>query len=202
MYWREGCSDPTWQSPFCLKNVCWGNDVSLALGSTNELLAKTRIQDKNGNTAVTNCTDGTWCCGSDEQGSCCGSGANKFRLADSIGVSTFTIPPSSSITSVATTTSVILPSITSSAPSTTPSEHSKGLGARAQIGIGVGLAAGTIVVAGLVMILLLRRRRFSQTPFVAEAADSAADQAAELEVPAPELEGQVPELKVSVVELE
>ena len=22
LWWRQGCTDPTWESPFCLKNVC------------------------------------------------------------------------------------------------------------------------------------------------------------------------------------
>ncbi len=27
-FWREGCSDPTWKSPFCLKDVCTDPAVS------------------------------------------------------------------------------------------------------------------------------------------------------------------------------
>lgn len=28
-YWRESCTDPTWNSPFCLKNICANASVSL-----------------------------------------------------------------------------------------------------------------------------------------------------------------------------
>lgn len=27
-YWRESCTDPSWESSFCLKGVCINNDVS------------------------------------------------------------------------------------------------------------------------------------------------------------------------------
>jgi len=28
-YWRESCTDPTWSSPFCLKNICANASVSV-----------------------------------------------------------------------------------------------------------------------------------------------------------------------------
>lgn len=31
IWWRQGCTDSTWESPFCLRDVCAGPEVSVVL---------------------------------------------------------------------------------------------------------------------------------------------------------------------------
>ena len=50
-YWRESCTDPKWNSPYCLKGVCTDNDVRL--GFLNDNLDNGRMADvKIGNWSI------------------------------------------------------------------------------------------------------------------------------------------------------
>ncbi|KAH5234056.1 hypothetical protein HBI62_022660 [Parastagonospora nodorum] len=64
VWWRQGCTDPTWQSEHCLKDVCnfakWQAD----------------------NAPVQKCSDGKWCCG---EKSCCSITSSLFQLAATLG---------------------------------------------------------------------------------------------------------------------
>ncbi|KAH8599211.1 hypothetical protein B0O99DRAFT_683193 [Bisporella sp. PMI_857] len=108
-FWRQGCTDPTWQSPYCLKafNQC--------------------SNDMNGNAWLTSC-DGTynsteWCCGSSNEG-CCGT-PQAIVLAQTLVVtSTSTLASSTSTSASSTSTSASSTSTSVSSTSTSVSSTS------------------------------------------------------------------------------
>ncbi|KAL9033007.1 MAG: hypothetical protein Q9214_007716 [Letrouitia sp. 1 TL-2023] len=56
--WRESCTDPTWKSPRCIK-LCLGENADPAVPRV-----------------ITQCADGSFCCGIDEKADrCCSSGS-------------------------------------------------------------------------------------------------------------------------------
>ena len=57
---RDSCTDLTWKSPLCLQLCTVGNGyASMATGSGGEL-----VDDSQTNVQVTDCNDGSCCCGS------------------------------------------------------------------------------------------------------------------------------------------
>lgn len=69
-YSRGGCTDPTFQSPFCL-SIC----TSILLGGTSS-----------GAADVLQCTDGTWCCGDDNSTTSCCVRGEGINLPATIGI--------------------------------------------------------------------------------------------------------------------
>ncbi|KAA6412155.1 MAG: hypothetical protein FRX48_04306 [Lasallia pustulata] len=98
MFWRESCTDPTWDSPSCLKGFCVsGVGVS-------------------GNIGLTLCSDGTWCCGSTST-TCC-TDKQGISLAATVGGAT-SISVSSSITAISVSSTITATSMTSAPPTIT-----------------------------------------------------------------------------------
>ena len=149
-YWRGGCSDPTWNSPFCLKGVCVDDNVSHLFAAITLELMLTQ-QHRDWSQTVQNCTDGTWCCRADEAASCCSNNAvTKFRLAATNGVP---LPSTVSTTTLSPSTSTAEPS-----PSSTQVEPSTGLGTGAKAGIGTNVALGFVALITIVVIMWRRKR--------------------------------------------
>ncbi|KAF2821069.1 hypothetical protein CC86DRAFT_470840 [Ophiobolus disseminans] len=137
-YWRTGCTDRTWDSPFCLKGVCI-NDYSRSDSRT--------LQD---------CPDGTWCCGADETASCCtNNAAVKFKLAATVGVSPLPSPTST----VAISTSSAAASTATPPPASERLTSSNGLSTGAKAGIGAGVALGVLALIGLAVLVWWRRKQ-------------------------------------------
>ena len=101
--WRTACTDQTWESPECIK---------LCVNGTSEI---------NNDVQVTQCSDGSYCCGSNANGiasACCNGGQGVWIVN---GEET-SVNPNASAASSSTTTSS--PSI--SAPATLASAQSSG----------------------------------------------------------------------------
>jgi hypothetical protein len=156
MYWRQGCTDPTWQSEYCLGQVCNARNP----------------QDKNDNWVVQWCGDGKWCCGDK---TCCGFTNSLFELAATVGQtstsSSISASGTASTTGPATTdASAISTTAQSTALSTSSStglpaaeREGDGLSTGAKAGIGAGIAVVVILVTIIALLLLkLKRRRTAQ----------------------------------------
>ncbi|KAH9223775.1 hypothetical protein DL95DRAFT_517846 [Leptodontidium sp. 2 PMI_412] len=153
VYWRQGCTDKTWKSPFCL-NLC--TDPKNGGDATD-------------NVAVGQCSDGSWCCGGVNV-TCCNL-KQGIVIAATIGFSS-TSSKTSSSTSASTPTSTtpltnpttsatdILPASTTPSPSASViSVATDGLGNGAKIGIGVGIAGVVVAIAAIAAFFLLKRQR-------------------------------------------
>ncbi|EQB52347.1 hypothetical protein CGLO_08031 [Colletotrichum gloeosporioides Cg-14] len=84
-FWRESCTDPTWQSPKCLK-LCISDDYqSDGIGATGTDIV------------VTECADESYCCGNDNQrvNDCCEEGKG-VRIEDGQVVTTSSLMPTAS----------------------------------------------------------------------------------------------------------
>ncbi|KAF2872968.1 hypothetical protein BDV95DRAFT_362154 [Massariosphaeria phaeospora] len=140
IWWREGCTDESWQSPFCLRGVCDGG------------------QFDNEDVPVQKCSDGRWCCGDTD---CCSSTDEKFTLAATVGVtssSASTSATTSTPTSATAITTTAVPTPTATPPPSNPS----GLATSAKIGIGVGVAIGMIVLFSAVFFWWKKSQRQQQ----------------------------------------
>ncbi|KAL2824472.1 hypothetical protein BDW59DRAFT_180221 [Aspergillus cavernicola] len=120
-YWRDFCTDQTWESPNCLaKSIC-----STAEGGNS-----------NGTNAVTACgNDNKYCCGNDR--SCC-DGDGGFSLNDTLvtigGIATTTV----------TATASTIPTEVKSGSSDASTKLAIGLG----VGIPLAVLAGAMLGAG------------------------------------------------------
>ncbi|KUJ11909.1 uncharacterized protein LY89DRAFT_786076 [Mollisia scopiformis] len=158
VYWRQGCTDKTWKSPYCLK-LC----TTSAEGG-----------DASDNVPVGQCSDGSWCCG----------GVNATCCQDKLGVviaatvgasstSSSSSSSSSSSTSMSTQTSssaTTTPPSTSSTSTNTPtsiasSGSSSGLDSGMKIGIGVGIAGGVIAIIAVAGAFFVLRKRRAATDY-------------------------------------
>lgn len=160
LWWRQGCTDPTWQSEFCLASVCnfamWQGD----------------------NAPVRKCGDNSWCCG---EKNCCNISSSLFALAATVGQgqasTSRSSSPASSI-SASTTASNTVVSTTSTggfssataSTSTTPAPAAGGLSTGAKAGIGVGAAAVFILLCVVAFLSLkLWKRKQSEKRSTADA---------------------------------
>ncbi|KAF8851907.1 hypothetical protein BDZ45DRAFT_765285 [Acephala macrosclerotiorum] len=152
VYWRQGCTDKTWKSPYCLSQLC---------------TTKAEGGDPTTNVAVGQCSDGSWCCGG-VNATCCQAKAGVV-LAATIGVSSTSSSASSSATSqtsssMGTSTSSGTSSTSSTSATNTPTSNASSgeLGSGAKIGIGVGVAGGVIAIVTVAgAFFILRKRRVS-----------------------------------------
>lgn len=132
---RQGCTDPLWNSPYCLGDVC----------------NKPEYADKWGNVGVHNCGGKNWCCG---EKTCCGDKGKIFELAATVGPTSIlsSATPLSSVTpaSSATTSSASMPTSSSTSKGDI---SSGGLSTGVQAGIGVGVAIFGIVVAAIAWLI-------------------------------------------------
>ncbi|KAF3044597.1 hypothetical protein E8E12_001193 [Didymella heteroderae] len=96
LWWRQGCTDPTWSSPNCLANVC----------------ATAEYEDDNA--PVYSCGNGNWACGSK---SYCSTSSRLFTLAATVGKEVVTSTSASSASSGVIASSQTTPAIVSATPS-------------------------------------------------------------------------------------
>ncbi|PGH16539.1 hypothetical protein AJ79_01645 [Helicocarpus griseus UAMH5409] len=139
--WRESCTDPTWESPFCLKGIC--TDESMRNGNSTT------------NVAMTQCLeDQTWCCGSMTSNSCC-SQPRRLTLAATVGAASLSSTTASGAASATASSSVTATPTPTGQPSESPSNSGQ-----MKLGLGLGLGLGIpVLVLGLVAVILLYRRR-------------------------------------------
>ncbi|KAF2114735.1 hypothetical protein BDV96DRAFT_632194 [Lophiotrema nucula] len=142
---RGSCTDQSWKSGECLRDVCTDD----------------KWEDQDGHAFMVQCSDDTWCCGRNNEG-CCGNAEEVFRLAATVGITSTTISHTS-VSSSSTSVSTPLVQTTQdsvTATSSSPSDaHSSSLTTSSKIGIGVGIPIGVILVATLIGLWLLRRRK-------------------------------------------
>ena len=147
-YWRESCTDSSWQSEFCLKQLC--ADSSKDGGKTND------------NVVVSQCsTDGSWCCGDMTSEICCRIN-NRVSLAATVGISSSSISNATGITASGQTsgTSTALISANSATPgSSSPTPTVIPLSNGQKTGIGVGVGVGVTLAAAIIAFFLWWRRR-------------------------------------------
>ncbi|OBT93560.2 hypothetical protein VE01_08363 [Pseudogymnoascus verrucosus] len=170
LYWRGSCTDPTWKSPNCLSNLCTTDGDAGVDGSAAAQ-----------NVALTECSDGSWCCGGGND-SCCKDGTGT-RIAAVVGQaisssqstsSESTSPPSSTppttlpestsppkSTSTPTGTSPTTASTPGPTDSPTPTNEPTpgGLSSATKIGLGVGITGCLLALGVLVTCLMCLRRK-------------------------------------------
>jgi hypothetical protein len=124
------------------------------------LLIITTLKDEHGNSPITNCSDGTYCCGADEANSCCQSSTSKFRLAATIGLSSSTSSDTSGTATPGTTTSPAQ-GTTTLGSTNTAAAGGNGLSPSSKIGIGVGVPVGILaaLAVGVSLGYAYRRRK-------------------------------------------
>jgi hypothetical protein len=191
LYWRESCTDPTWNDPACIKLFVNGTAVN--------------------DVAITPCDDGSWCDGVGEGSvDCCKAGDGFFVVN---GAETTQNPNSTTISSSSMSPTATATGSSSSSPSagaTSTTSGSGGLSSGAKIGLGVGIGVGVSAVLVAIAAYLLarhsRRNRDTHADYRSDAADpravqqpevKAATEAAlhEMPSPIPELGGSVPKRK-------
>ncbi|KAL2356429.1 hypothetical protein BJ546DRAFT_516249 [Cryomyces antarcticus] len=139
-YWRESCTDRTWQDPACIK---------LFLNGTEGPNAK--VSD----VVVHRCDDGSWCYGDRQPtNDCCEAGEVYFivngtqtRTNPNSTISSSAIPSSPTSSSVVTGTSTPVPN----------PGPSSGVGIGVGVGVGVGVLA--LAVAAAIILFCIRKRR-------------------------------------------
>jgi hypothetical protein len=170
--WREGCTDPTWKDPACLKLCVSGlgklvEMVSCQLKSNASTIVQNepgdafQLNETSNHIIITTCPDGSMCCGLDNT-ACCDSKSGVFILNDQIYS---TKPGSASTTSSASasTAASSSTSTTASATSESPSASASSSHGRA-LGIGLGLGIGIPALAILACGTYFFTRRRRSTP--------------------------------------
>lgn len=178
----------------------------------------------NDTVVVTNCDDGSYCCGHNNL-ECCSAGLGVW-IVD--GRFTKINPALVSLISVvvygtATSESTVLPSATVTSDSTSPntavastsfsqqlqdSQSSGGLDTGARVGLGVGIALGAAAIGLLVVYLIIWRRRSRRTSTAQPNTEAnskympvweidRAERPVELAQPQPELSGSRPLVELS-----
>ncbi|KAF6841442.1 hypothetical protein CPLU01_00573 [Colletotrichum plurivorum] len=93
--WRESCTDPTWQSPKCLK-LCISDEYTSDDGTPASGM----------DMMVTQCTDGSYCCGNGQNATeCCNSGRGVRIVNGQVVASTALESSSTTFTSLLSATS-------------------------------------------------------------------------------------------------
>jgi hypothetical protein len=159
------------------------------------------VEQENGdptqNVALTDCSDGTWCC----------QGGNTTCCEEKLGVSiaaTIGVPSSASVasttsTSASTTTGsgagfptsiASIPTSTSSDISTTPQPEQEGLSSGAKIGIGLGVGFVVVLISVTIRIWIFNKAR--RHPYSAKSASLGSDPSAQ-ELPVSEVPQELPE---------
>ncbi|KAF4624829.1 hypothetical protein G7Y89_g13343 [Cudoniella acicularis] len=128
-WYRDYCTDPTWESPNCLpKTMCSDSQAT-------------------GTAQVTNCPDGTFCCG-DPSAECCNNGAVKYTLLPTLVQFATASTATFSNSTMSTTTPI---SSTSPASSSSPDTF--------KVGMSVGFSLGVLAIVGSMVGFWLGQRR-------------------------------------------
>lgn len=132
LYWRESCTDPTWEDPACMKLFVNGTGVT--------------------DVTITPCDDGSWCDGVGEGSvDCCKAG-------DGLFVANGTETSSSMLSTTTTTATPTIGSFSSpSASAISTTSGSGGLSSGTKIGLGVGIGVGVSAVLAIIGVCLLAR---------------------------------------------
>ncbi|KAL8691877.1 MAG: hypothetical protein Q9224_004078 [Gallowayella concinna] len=141
--WRESCTDPTWESPSCIKLCVNGTDES-----------GNQLEDVD--VLITQCPNKSYCCG-DSNIACCDRGDGVWIRN---GLPTRT-DPNATQTEVETTTSdaaTMTPAAAARPNVTPPPQKSSALNGGAIAGIVVGSML-VVVVLGFVLWFFARRKR-------------------------------------------
>ncbi|KAL8873037.1 MAG: hypothetical protein Q9174_001424 [Haloplaca sp. 1 TL-2023] len=189
--WRESCTDPTWESPNCIK-------LCAAFEPTNfHKYPGTKMEDND--EVVTPCEDGSFCCGMGAEGtSCCRNKGGVFLVDGTTqaskptkAVAPATLIQSSSsesagysfsttlaVTSLSTalsssTASATAPTATSTAVSAEQEvqEDSSGdsqANTGAIVGGVIGAVAALLLIAAALWFFVFRKRRRAQQPLGSE----------------------------------
>ncbi|KAJ5961018.1 uncharacterized protein N7479_008168 [Penicillium vulpinum] len=136
-YWRNFCTDETWDSPNCLSKTLCDKSAGGSSSWTARLVA---------------CSSGAFCCGTDK--SCCLEGTT-FTLADTlvnIGINT-TAADTANTTAIATTTTTATATATATATVTVISKVSGSSNDHgpSNVVIGVGVGAPLAVLAFIML---------------------------------------------------
>lgn len=110
---------------------------------------------------LTHCSDGSWCCGTNNLTSCC-----DLKLGFQIAAS---IPPYAASATAALTATAVVTITSASIPSTGLSDANNGLG----IGLGVAFAV-VLIAAGIIGFLSFRRHRVRLREYNAKTSDTVA----------------------------
>ncbi|KAL0945031.1 uncharacterized protein CTRU02_202918 [Colletotrichum truncatum] len=164
--WRESCTDPTWQSPNCLKLCVDPIPGNIDGSGTQWLMSENDVQ-------VTECTNGSFCCGADKDAqTCCNEGRGLWIVNGQVTNSTASASPSTPpTTSPASSSSPsTMPTSSSTPEATTSNDTAK------TIGGAVGGTLGGIAVLSLVAFYLYRRRRTRSNANQGESANTAYSQ--------------------------
>lgn len=176
LVFRNGCSDPTWQSPNCIK-LCDAGSLSISIWN-NEV-----TDLSNSGVPVKLCDDGSYCCGDgDTADTCCAAKEGSFirngtaishypvpSSAKSVPISTVsvTVVESYSVTATATATvtttlgseipssSTIAPSSGSPITSAAPATSSQPSSANRSFDIQYGAIMGGTIGSGAMVVLVL-----------------------------------------------
>ncbi|KAL8720531.1 MAG: hypothetical protein Q9225_002623 [Loekoesia sp. 1 TL-2023] len=141
--WRETCTDPSWESPNCVKFCINGTEERHRDRSTTEA-------------QVTPCGDGTYCCGAN-QIDCCVKHEGVFLVN---GTTSAPLPSSTSSTS-STPQASTTPTVpgTKNTPDPLPDKESSNTAKKIGIGVGVGVLC-LLILLGLIIGV---RRRISKS---------------------------------------
>ena len=114
-YWRDACTDSTWASPACL-SLC----LCMITRSTRSLLLIS-IGSSSSSEVMTQCGDGSWCCGN-ENSTCCNAneGVKLLPIAGATTSTTTTTPTTTSAGMTTSTTTSISISVSTPTSGTTP----------------------------------------------------------------------------------
>jgi hypothetical protein len=144
IYWRESCTDPTWEDPACIKLFVNGTGVT--------------------DVSITSCGDGSWCDGVGQASTdCCIAGDGLFVVNGTETTQNPNATTTHSSSTMLSTTPVRSTSTPTASPSSSPSataipSHSKsGLSSGAKIGLGVGLGVGVGAILAIIGVYLLAR---------------------------------------------
>lgn len=152
-FWRESCTDETWNSSECVKLFVDGpgQRCHLRILQVSSSLLTLIVPDSTQDVNLSLCDNGSWCRGFNETGrQCCQQGQGFFIAS---GEATRINP------NATTSSPSVDPTFVTSSPTTGPSPSRSSMSTGAKSGIGVGVGLGVVAIIAVVGILALRRRR-------------------------------------------
>ncbi|KAL3418091.1 hypothetical protein PVAG01_09806 [Phlyctema vagabunda] len=154
LFFRDFCSDPTWNSPYCLKDVCMDDND---FGSSTSYARMFSCGDNDSGAP-------TFCCGEGRDETCCQNSTAVFAMASplirvngTVGfASTITITHTATATGTAASAGVTPSGESSNSTASLASCSQSPAAKNAAIGLGAGL--GAVLLASAVAFFLLRRK--------------------------------------------
>ncbi|KAI4090918.1 MAG: hypothetical protein LQ344_004446 [Seirophora lacunosa] len=193
---RDSCTDPTWKSPMCLQLCTTGFGPS---GTAVGLAEDTILNYSSSDLQITDCNDGSYCCGSANT-TCCRR-RQGVRIASILEAPSSTsgseTTPASSKSSIPTFSPVAATDIgaettapPSAAPTPSPGNNDlPGIEQKATIGIAVGCSVIGVAIAAAILWFFFVRKRHRSAGFADE---SVVDNIHELNAQGPIYEKDAP----------